>query len=111
MKTLRENLRAALSVIEESITRKEATGRVHGVRPSRLHHQHEHTLAYRRSKLRSFVEDLNTLEETGDESIHIRLQHGLKKCHAERTKNPDKMAEWLLYVNELESRGRTDLLP
>lgn len=111
MKSLRENLRAALSVMTESNARKEATRRVHGVRPSRLVHQHEHTLTYRRNKLRGFVDDLNMLEETGDEALYERLQRGLKKCHAERTKNPDKMAEWLLYVDELESRGRTDLLP
>lgn len=111
MKSLQENLRVALSLMTESVARKKITHRVNGVRPSRIQHQHEHALIHRRNKLQSFIRDLEALEQSGDEIIRQQLLRGLKKCYNERTKNPDKMAEWLLYVDELESRGRTDLLP
>jgi hypothetical protein len=111
MKSLQENLHDALLLMAESRQRKDVTHRTRGVRPSRIRHQQEHTVIFRYTRLQSFNRDLTLLQSNNNETLRASIKRGLKKCFDERTKNSDKMAEWLLYVDELEARGLTDLLP
>lgn len=101
----------ARHVAEESYERKSRNRRDRRVRESRLTHQYEHDVAYRRRRLESFRADLDTIKDSGNREVFERVKRGITNCYRERHRNPSKFAEWQLYEAELEDRGLQHLLP